>query len=213
MKSVVAILVCCLFACCAMPLQAQHLPFTDYQKYGMDTTTLPTGLKVGQQAPLFSGVNESGKTVGLQQLLAKGPVVLIFYRGYWCPACMRYLQQYTDSLQLITAKGATLIAVTSEGAEGVQKTRKKINPGFQVITDTTGTIMRLYDVNFNVTEAYTKKIKNSLSADIAGNNATGRAELPVPATFIINSRGVITYRQFDPNYKNRATVQEILEHL
>jgi len=213
MKSVVTVIALGLLALYVMPAQAQQQPPVDYSKYGMDTAALPTGLQVGAQAPLFTALNEEGKTVSLQQLLTKGPVVLVFYRGYWCPVCMRYLQQYSDSLQLITAKGATLIAVTSEGAEGVQKSHKKTKAGFQLLTDTTGIIMRLYDVNFNVTDAYVKKIKNGLSADIAGNNATGRAELPVPATFIINSKGVITYRQFDPNYKNRATVQEILEHL
>lgn len=184
-----------------------------YAKYGMETSTVPNGLTVNTPAPEFAETDEEGHAVSLTELLKKGPVVLIFYRGYWCPVCARYLKQYNDSLQLITGKGATLVAVTTEGGEGVEKTREKTKVKFHIISDKDGSIARNYGVNFTVTDAYQNKINTMLHADIAANSAYGKPELPVPATYIINQQGVIVYRQFDPDYKNRASVQEILEHL
>lgn len=185
----------------------------NYAKYGMEASTIPSGINVGTNAPEFSGTDEEGHPVALSELLKKGPVVLIFYRGYWCPVCARYLKQYNDSLQLITGKGATLIAVTTEGGEGVAKTKAKTKAKFHIVSDKDGSIARNYGVNFAVTDAYQNKINTMLHADIAANSAYSKPELPVPATYIINQQGIIVYRQFDPDYKNRASVQQILEHL
>ena len=60
---------------------------------------IPHGLKVGDKAPDFTGYDQTGKTVDLKKLLEKGPVVLFFYRGKWCPVCSRYLNNYQDSLK------------------------------------------------------------------------------------------------------------------
>ena len=39
--------------------------------------------RVGQRAPDFALPNGDGRTVGLRGLLARGPLVLSFYRGRW----------------------------------------------------------------------------------------------------------------------------------
>ncbi len=186
-----------------------------YPKFGIETTNshIPTGLKVGDRAPGFTGYDQKGKQTELKKLLEKGPIVLFFYRGIWCPVCNRYLQNYQDSLRLITDQGVNFVAITPESIEYVEQTVKLHNLSFTVIYDCQEQIMKDYDVMFNVTKAYQERILKTLSADIAKNNGRDSARLPVPATYIINKNGIIVAMQFDPDYQKRASVKWILSNL
>jgi peroxiredoxin len=85
----------------------------------------PEGLFINSKAPDFKSKDQDGKDVSLRELRKKGPVVIVFYRGNWCPYCNRHLQQLQDSLQLIKQKGAQLVAITPELQDGIQKRLKK----------------------------------------------------------------------------------------
>jgi len=187
----------------------------DYPKFGIETRNShsPLGLKIGDRAPSFLGYDQKGKQLELKNLLEKGPVVLFFYRGKWCPVCNRYLANYQDSIHLITDQGASLVAITPESIENVEQTVKFHNLTFTVIYDCQEKIMKDYDVMFNVTDEYQKKILTTLSTDIAKNNGRDAARLPVPATYIINREGSIVALYFDPDYHNRASVKWILKNL
>ena len=183
------------------------------KKFGLVNKDTPKGLQIGEKAPMFIAINQKGNNFSLKSQLEKGPVVVIFYRGYWCPVCSKYLKNYVDSANLITEKGASLVFVTPEVQEGADKTVKKNKLNYTIILDSDESIMNAFDVDFEVTTGYQKKIKTFLFTDIAKNNNKETAKLPVPATFIIDQSGTIVYRQFDLNYKNRASVKEIVENL
>ena len=187
----------------------------DYNKYGIETSNgnVPVGLKVGDKAPEFTGYDQTGKMVESKKLLEKGPLVLFFYRGKWCPVCSKYLKNYQDSLNLITDQGVNFVAITHESIENVEQTVKFNSISFTVIYDCQEKIMKDYDVMFNVTKAYQDLIVKALSTDIAKNNGREAARLPVPATYIINREGIIVAVQFDPNYQNRASVRWIIQNL
>lgn len=187
----------------------------NYPKYGIETkdSHIPMGLKPGDRAPDFTGYDQKGKQVVLKKILEKGPVVLFFYRGKWCPVCSRYLNNYQDSLNIITDQGFNVVAITPESIENVEQTVKAHNLTFTVIYDCQEQIMKDYDVMFSVTKAYQDKILTSLSTDIAKNNGREAARLPVPATFIINREGIIVAVRFDPNYQNRASVKWMMKNL
>jgi len=187
----------------------------DYSGFGMEfkDSHIPVGLKVGDKAPGFTGYNQSGKMVESKKLLEAGPMILFFYRGKWCSFCSRYLESYQDSLQIITDQGFNVVAITPESVENVEQTVKSHNITFQVIYDCQETIMRDYDVIYIVTKAYQEKVLSKLSIDIAKNNGRETASLPVPATYIINRQGIIVAVQFDPDYKNRATVKWMLKNM
>jgi peroxiredoxin len=186
----------------------------NYSRLGMETDgTLPKGLKAGDKAPDFTGYDQTGKQVELKKILAQGPVILFFYRGKWCPICSRYLNNYQDSLKVLTDQGFNVIAITPESIENVEQTVKLHNLTFTVIYDCQEKIMKDYDVIYNVTKAYQDKIFLESSIDIAKNNGRDAARLPVPATYIINRDGIIVAVQFDPDYKNRASVRWMLKNL
>ena len=95
----------------------------------------PEGLFINSKAYDFKAKDQNGNDVILKDLRKKGPVVVVFYRGNWCPYCNKELRRLQDSLQLITAKGAQLIAITPEGKEGVDSTVAKPGASFPIISD------------------------------------------------------------------------------
>jgi peroxiredoxin len=187
----------------------------NFSRFGMETINahIPHGLKVGDKAPDFTGYDQTGKSVDSKKLLESGPMVLFFYRGKWCPVCSRYLNNYQDSLKIITDQGFNVIAITPESIENVEQTVKFHKLTFTVIYDCMEKIMKDFDVMFNVTKQYQDKILKDLSTDIAINNGHDPAHLPVPATYIINRQGIITAVQFNPDYKIRASVKWMLQNL
>ena len=187
----------------------------DFAKYGIETkdTHIPQGLKAGDKAPDFTGYDQNGKQVELKKILEKGPVILFFYRGKWCPICSRYLNNYQDSLKVLTDQGFNVVAITPESIENVEQTVKLHKLTFLVIYDCQEKIMHDYDVMFNVTKEYQEKVYANLSIDIAENNGRDVAHLPVPATYIINRDGIIVAVQFDPDFHNRASVKWMLNNM
>jgi len=171
------------------------------------------GLKEGDKAPMFSAIDQNGKTVSLKEALkAHQSVVLFFYRGQWCPYCNKHIKELQDSLSLLRGKDAYVIGITPETKENIDKTIKKTSAGFSILQDKNDEIMKAYNVNFMMDEATFTKYKG-YGIDLEANNGNNRHTLPVPATYIIDRSGKIKYVHFDPNYQKRASVQLLLSKL
>jgi len=106
-----------------------------------------------------------------------------------------------------------LIAITPEGEEGMTETKDNSKATFTIVSDTDGSIVKAFDVDYKVTDVYVDKVNEMLKVSIPENNASGKAELPVPATYIINKEETIIYAHFDPDYKKRASIVDILAAL
>ncbi len=172
----------------------------------------PKGLSVGDIAPGFNAMDQFGKQFDLDAQLKKGPVVLMFYRGHWCKYCNRQLEQLSDSLQFIFEKGASVVTVTPEVMEFVDETSQKFNSSFRIISDKNMEIMNAYKVTFNVDNGTGSKNK-MWGKNLTKFNGDNGANLPVPATYIINQDGTIRYVFFNENYRKRVSVETILKNL
>jgi len=172
----------------------------------------PEGLFLNSKAPDIKGEDQYGINIRLKDMLKKGSVVLVFYRGEWCPYCNKHLKRLQDSLSLITEKGAQLLAITPEKQASVKKTTEKTGATFSIVSDENQKIMKAYDVAFSLDEKTAKRYK-SFDIDIEANNGDNGASLPVPAIYIINKEGSIVYRFFNEDYKKRPSVKEILDNI
>jgi peroxiredoxin len=174
----------------------------------------PEGLFINSKAPEFKLKDQNGKEISLKDLRKKGPVVIVFYRGNWCPYCNKELQKLEDSLQLIRKKGAELIAITPEKQEGVTKTIEKTKASYSILTDEDMKMMKAYDVIYKVDDKTVSRYKMA-SIDLAVNNGQkpDAVFLPVPAVYIVNMDGEIAYRFFDADYRKRPSIKDILDNL
>lgn len=172
----------------------------------------PEGLFLNSKAPDFKAKDQNGQDVRLKDLLKKGKVVLVFYRGYWCPFCNKYLQKLQDSLSLIKEKGATVVAISAELPENISKTVEKTSADFPILYDEGLKIMKAYEVEFEVPENTVTRYRNSgiKLEEINGKNGN---YLPVPATYIIDKESTVIYRFFNADYKKRPSIAEILKNL
>jgi peroxiredoxin len=172
----------------------------------------PQGLQLNESAPAFAAKDQYGKEVSLKALLAKGPVVMLFYRGQWCPFCNKQLSAMQDSIAFITTKGATVLAITPEAPENISKTVEKTKATYSVLFDEGLKIMKSYKVAFEVEASVIEKYKG-YGIDFNVANGSNGANLPVPAVYVIDKAGKITYRYFDANYRKRPSVKEIVSNL
>ncbi len=174
--------------------------------------TYPKGLIKGDKAPLFEAKDLSGKTIKLKELLKKGDVVLVFYRGQWCPYCNKFLSQLEDSLSMIKDKGATVLAISPEIADGIKETINKSKASYPVLSDDGLKIMNMYKVNFSLSDKMLETYK-SYNMDFNKLNGANGNNLPVPATYIIGKNGMIKYAYFNPDYSKRPPIKEILDQI
>ena len=169
-----------------------------------------TGLKAGANAPSFTAIDNSGKKIDLKALLkTHKSVVLFFYRGQWCPYCNKQMQHIQDSLQLLSGKGAYVIGVTPETDENIIKTVGKTKASYAIVQDKGYSIMKSYGVNYTMDNATVAKYKG-YGLDMSKANGNADNVLPVPATYVINSAGKISFVHFDKDYSKRASVKDIL---
>ncbi len=171
------------------------------------------GLPVGVTAPDFQAIDADSISFKLTAALRTGPVVLIFYRGHWCPVCNKHLGAVQDSLKLITDRGATVVAVSPQKPEYLEKMADKSGAAFRLIYDEGYAIADAYDVTFTPGKKQLFTYNILLNGDLKKAHSDDSQRLPIPATYIISSEGNIVWRQFDPDYHNRSTVKEILDNL
>jgi peroxiredoxin len=173
----------------------------------------PEGLFINSKAPEFKAKDQNGTEVTLKDLRKKGPIVLVFYRGNWCPYCNRELKRFQDSLQLITDKGAQVVAITPEAGEGIAKTVEKTGATFPILFDSEVKIARSYQVAYDVDDKTATRYKSFGNDLLLINQQKGKAVLPVPAVYIINKEGSVIYRFFESDYRRRPSVKDILAQL
>ncbi len=179
---------------------------------GLYGQSAPEGLFIGSKAPDFTGTDQQGQSLRLKDLLKKGKVVLLFYRGFWCPYCNKQLARFQDSLSFILEKGAVLIAVSPEKPDNILKTTEKTGASFSILHDKDRKIMNAYQVSFEVPEQTIARYKNT-GIDLEKLNGENGTFLPVPAMYIIDGESTVRFRFFENDYKKRPSVREILDNL
>lgn len=170
-------------------------------------------LEVGTKAPVFEAKDQSGTLVKSSDLLKEGTVVLVFYRGTWCPYCQKHVSELQDGLKQLTEKGAKVVIVTPEKPEYVDKMVAKTEATFPILHDENYTIMEAYHTKYTIKDSDKMAFKGYVVSHTKKHNQTEDAVLPVPATYIISPDGTIKFVHFETDYKERSTLEMILENL
>lgn len=172
--------------------------------------TAEGALNVGDQAPDFALKNALGETIKLSNYLKKGPVIITWYRGGWCPYCNLTLQRLQEDLPMFKAEGANLIALTPEVPDKSLSTKEKNDLKFEVLSDLGNVVARKYGLVFKlipeVAEAYKGFGLNEYNGDESD-------ELPLSATYVIDQKGIIQYAFLDGDYRKRAEPKDIINAL
>ncbi len=170
-------------------------------------------IKIAQKAPKFQLPNPEGKLIALDTLLEKGPVVITFYRGNWCPYCNLQLRALQARLEEIHALGATLVAISPQVPDGSLTKDEISTMDFTVLSDQDAKVATQYGVAWQVPEFLAEHMRVDRKLDLEKiNNGNGNV-LPIPATFILGQDGVVTWRYVNVDYRTRSEPDEIIEAL
>lgn len=169
-------------------------------------------LKVGDRFPALTLGDQLGRPTDLAQLLAEGPLVVIFYRGGWCPYCNLELRAYQKALPEIEAHGARLIAVTPEAPDHALSTAEKNDLAFTVLSDDGGRLADALGIRFELSDAV-KAYFVKAGHDLPARNGDDRWSLPMPATYVIEKGGRIALAFVDPDYRRRLEPAEAIAAL
>ena len=167
-------------------------------------------LKVGEEAPLISGVDQFNKQINSTEILKNNKILLLFYRGNWCPYCRKHLKTLQENLVELTNKGYYVIVVSPEKPEKTEETTKKVKATFSIIHDVDNTIMKSYKVAFEVNKETVQSYYGFTKNKVEEYNQQDTNTLPVPATYIIGKDEKIAFVHYDPDYTNRKDLKEIL---
>ena len=175
----------------------------------------PSILKLhpGDKAPDFALSNAVGNTVNLYEVLKEKRVVLTFYRGTWCPYCNLMLAQYQSILPEIENAGATLIAISPQTPDESLNIKEKNELKFEVLSDNGNMVARQFTTVFEYGEKPLETMA-ALGYDFDSFYADDSRELPIPATFVIEKDGSISFAKSEGgDYRNRVEPEEILNAL
>ncbi|HZR42159.1 MAG TPA: peroxiredoxin-like family protein [Ktedonobacteraceae bacterium] len=169
-------------------------------------------LKEGEQAPDFTLPDALGRTVTLSDLLKRGPVVIAFYRGAWCPYCNLQLHAYQQAFPQIQALGASLVAISPQTPDHSLSLAEKQALTFAVLSDVGNQVARNCGLVFTMDEAV-RAAHKQIGADLPTYNGDESWELPMPGTFLLDQSGTVRLAFVDPNFTHRLDPSVIIAEL
>lgn len=169
-------------------------------------------LQVGARAPDFELPNARGGSSSLSSLLAKGPAVVTFYRGGWCPFCDMQLRAYEEVLADIHDLGAELVAISPQTPDFAAADIDNKRLTFPVLTDAHNAVARRYGLVFQLSEAL-RRLQEGFGNPIPKFNGDDSWELPMPGTFVLDHAGIVCMAHVDPDYTKRLEPAAILAAL
>ena len=165
------------------PVDGKELAPTDIER-----------VAIGAKAPDFTLHKYEGGTTTLSTEYAKKNVVLVFYRGYWCPYCVNQLKELRNLLDAPLKENTELLVVSIDGDKETKMAITRIaadgtQPDFTFLSDPEHEVIARYGVL---------------------NPSGSRRGIPHPATFVIDQKGIVRWRDVQTDYKIRPTNADIL---
>jgi peroxiredoxin len=171
-----------------------------------------SALQLGAPVPHVYLTDVFGHTVGLKGLHAGKPTVIIFYRGGWCPYCNLELREWQRLLPDLQSAGAQLLAISPQLPDNSLNTSQKNELAYPVLSDSSLAAAKAFGIAFEMPpeliELYSK-----VGNDLPTLNGNGQWVLPIPATFVFDATGNLTFRHVESDYRQRAEPAQVIELL
>jgi peroxiredoxin len=166
----------------------------------------------GDVFPPFALEDAHGIVHTLEEFLSKGPLVVSFNRGHWCPYCMVELSALKQGLSRIAAAGAQVVSIMPDRHEYVAKASAEVGDAFVILSDeNNGFALSLDLVMWLGTRI--KALSNGVEIELEKSQKNGARFVPIPATFVVGTGGRINKRFLDPDFRKRMEIDDIVDAL
>ncbi len=167
---------------------------------GRDLPPIDLGrVTVGSIAPDFTLARFRGDTFTLSDLRGSKNVVLVFYRGSWCPYCMTQLTELRHLLDDELKSDTELVVLSIDGDEGNNRAFQRIarddgvEPDYVFLSDPESAVIGRYGV--------------------LNPNGGRRGAIPHPAAYVIDKEGRVRWVDVQTDYTVRPSNEEIRDAL
>ena len=155
-------------------------------------------LEINDKAPDFVLKNINGNLVRLSSLLGKHNILLVFYRGGWCPLCNIQLASFSRDHEKFNKMQTKIVAISSDNAKEAEKTEKKAKPKFPILLDT----------NSKVIESYGILVEKRELKDIPALMYK-KKKYAMHSVFILDKKGIIRYKYIGKSYTDRPENEDL----
>jgi len=169
-------------------------------------------LKPGDSAPNFTLTNTDGRQRRLSEMLRRGPVLLMFYHGYWCPHCHRQLSAIEEQADEIRKAGVAILAVSPQTPDYSLATREAAGLTFDILSDVGNQVAHKFGVAVRLS-APVETLFESLNIYLSQYNGDDSNELPVPVIYVIESEGKIRCVLAASEFTGLIKVERIIQVL
>jgi len=166
-------------------------------------------LKIGDTIPSFMLPNAEGHIVFSHELLRRGPLVMTFFRGNWCPYCRRTLEALETTLPDITSAGGQLVALTPDTGGHLAATKRNHGLTYEVLSDVHGAVGLQFGVLFRAPDPY-RELLAVRGVDLPARHGNEGWFIPMPATFVVDQQAVIRYAFVNVDFTRRAEPADIV---
>jgi peroxiredoxin len=169
-------------------------------------------LKRGDKIPDVSVMNAEGESIELRSFHQSKPVVIVFFRGSWCPICSRHFTDLIAAYPRFTDAGATMIAISPDTVENTKGNIQKLETPFPLLSDSNVAVAKAFGLAFHVDDATVTKYRG-FGIDLEKASGARHHALPIPAVYIVDTSGTITFAHSDPDYTKRLDAEVIVQQL
>ena len=178
----------------------------------MESGAGATAPKVGEPLPPFLLPDEQGRLVALEDLLGEGPVAIAFHRGYWCPYCRININALARAAEEIGGERRHIAAVVPDRQKFTAWLKSDSKAPFPILTDMDSGYAMCLDLAIWVGDEM-KRMMVTSGWDPSVSQGTDNWLLPIPATFIVGTDGIVAARFVDPDYRMRMAIEDLTSAL
>lgn len=167
------------------------------------------GLAVGASVPAVTVHDASGAAVALHELVARGPTLLVFYRGGWCPYCNFQIRELTERAADFQKRGVTPVAISVDQIDTTARTQATCTIPFPLLADPDLPAHEAFRVVHHADEAEVERLRG-YGIDIEASSGRDHHRFAIPSVFLVDDEGVVRWAHADRDYTVRPTPDQLL---
>jgi peroxiredoxin len=167
-------------------------------------------IEVGSTVPEATLYSAEGESIELSELLSGQAAVIVFYRGGWCPYCTRHLSALAEIESKIRSQGYRIIAISPDRPEKIVETGESDDFGYELYSDSSMEVAMAFGLAFKL-DAPTLEKLDGYGIDVEAASGQDHHLLPVPAVFVVDQSGLVSFRYHNPDYRERLTSEALMK--
>ena len=190
-----------------LPPKLPELGTTNQSDLGVREDNI--GLAVGNQVSEFVINDHTGKPTSLTSLQERGKLLVIFYRGGWCPFCNVQIRQLTEAWPEFEKRGVIPVLISADKPDAAALASSKYEIPFPVLSDSDLIAHNIFQVTSKLDQKTVEKYKK-YGMSLKDWNGKDHNSFAVASAFIVNSAGKVEWAHSSKDYRKRPSVEQLL---